>query len=77
MGEVLSLLQQCLHQGTANTRVAVGIYPIGEPRAGDADLGGVTALHHTVVSLTPFIHCFHDMRASTFVLQTSHGSFAP
>ena len=33
MGEVLSSLQQCLHQGTANTGVAVSIYPVGKPRA--------------------------------------------
>ena len=38
MGEVLSLLQQCLHQGTANTGVAVSICPVGVARAGDADL---------------------------------------
>ena len=68
MGEVMSLLQQCLHQGTANTGVAVSIYPVGEPRAGDADLGGVAALHHAVVSLTPFLHCFHGMPVSTPVL---------
>ena len=66
--EVLSLFQQCLHQGTANTGVAVSIYSVGEPRAGDADLGGVAALYYAVVSLTPFLHRFHDMPVSTPVL---------
>ena len=68
MGEVLSLLQQCLHQGTANTGVAVSIFTVGEPRAGDADLGGVAAQYHPVVSLTPFLHCFNGMPVSTSVL---------
>ena len=68
VSEVLSLFQQCLHQGTANTGVAVSVYSVGEPRAGNAGLGGVAALHHPVVSLTPFLHCFHGMPASTPVL---------
>ena len=66
--EVLALLQLRLHQGTANTGVAVSVYSVGEPRARNADLGGVAALHHPVVSLTPFLHRFHDMPASTPVL---------
>ena len=37
VSEVLSLFQQCLHQGTANTGVAVSVYSVGEPRAGNAD----------------------------------------
>ena len=54
--EVLALLQLRLHQGTANTGVAVSIYPVGEPRARDTDLGGVAALDHVVVSVAPFLH---------------------
>ena len=65
MSEVLSLLQQCLHQGTANTGVAVSIYPVGEPRAGDADLGGVAALDHAVISVAQFLHCQHRFLVST------------
>ena len=61
MCEVLPLLQLRLHQGTADTGVAVGIHPVGEARARNADLGGVAALHHTVVSVAPFLHCFHDL----------------
>ena len=68
MGEVLSLFQQCLHQGTANTGVAVSVDSVGEPRTGNADLSGVAALHYAVVSLTPFLHCFHGMPVSTSVL---------
>ena len=68
MGEVLSLFQQCLHQGAAHAGVAVSVHPVGEPRARDADLGGVAALHHAVVSVTPFLHCFHDVSLSTHVL---------
>ena len=66
--EVLALFQQFLHQGTANTGVAVSVDSVGEPRAGNADLGGVAALYYAVVSLTPFLHCFHGMPASTPVL---------
>ena len=68
MGEVLSLFQQCLHQGTTNAGVAVSVDSVGEPRTGNADLGGVAALYYAVVSLTPFLHCFHGMPASTSVL---------
>ena len=57
MSEVLSLFQQCLHQGTTNTGVAVSVDSVGEPRTGNADLGGVAALYYAVVSLTPFLHC--------------------
>ena len=55
MSEVLSLLQLRLHQGTANTGVAVSVDSVGEPRTGDADLGGVAALYYAVVSLTTFL----------------------
>ena len=66
--EVLALLQLRLHQGTADTGMAVSIHPVGEPRARDADLGGVAALDHAVVSVAPFLHCFHESFASTDVL---------
>ena len=68
VSEVLSLFQQCLHKGTANTGVAVSVDSVGEPRTGNADLGGVAALYYAVVSLTPFLHCFHGMPLSTPVL---------
>ena len=68
VSEVLSLLKLRLHQGTADTGVAVSVHPVGEPRARDADLGGVAALDHAVVSVAPFLHCFHDVRLSTPVL---------
>ena len=66
--EVLPLLQLRLHQGAADTGVAVTIDSVAEPRARNADLGGVAPLHHTVVSATPFLHCFHDVRLSAPVL---------
>ena len=68
VSEVLSLFQQCLYRGTANTGVAVSVYALGEPCAGNARLGGVAALHHAVVSLTPFLHHLHGMPVSTSVL---------
>ena len=68
VSEVLSLLKLRLHQGTADTGVAVSVHPVGEPRARDADLGGVAALDHAVVSAAPFLHCFHESLASTDVL---------
>ena len=68
VSEVLPLLQQRLHKGAANAGVAVSVHPVGEPRARDADLGGVAALDHAVVSVAPFLHCFHDVRLSTSVL---------
>ena len=68
MSEVLSLFQQYLHQGTANTGVAVSVDSVGEPRTGNADLGGVAALYYAVVSLTPFLHCLHESFAGTDVL---------
>ena len=43
VSEVLPLLQQRLHKGAANAGVAVSVHPVGEPRARDADLGGVEA----------------------------------
>ena len=68
VSEVLSLFQQCLHQRTANAGVAVSVDSVGKPRTGNADLSGVAALDHAVVSLTPFLHCFHESTASTDVL---------
>ena len=67
VSEVLPLLQQRLHKGAANAGVAVSVHPVGEPRARDAGLGGVAALDHAVVSVVPFLHCFHDVRPSTSV----------
>ena len=68
VSEVLPLLQQRLHKGAANAGVAVSVHPVGEPRARDADLGGVAVLDHAVVSLTPFLHCLHESPESTDVL---------
>ena len=68
MSEVLSLLQQCLHQRTTNTGVAVGIDSVGEPGARHADLLAVLPLDHVVVSVAPFLHCEHRFAVSTNVL---------
>ena len=68
VSEVLSLLKLRLHQGTANTSVTVSVHPVGEPRARDADLGGVAALEHAVASMAPFLHCFHKSFTSTNAL---------
>ena len=68
VSEVLSLLQQRLHQRTANAGVAVSVDSVGEPRTRNADLSGVAALDHTVVSVAPFLHCFHDVSLSASVL---------
>ena len=68
VGEVLSLLQQRLHQRTTNTGVAVGIDSVGEPRARHADLLAVLPLDHAVVSVAPFLYCQHRFPASTGVL---------
>ena len=68
MSEVLALLQLPFHQGTADTGVAVSVHPVGKPRTRDADLGGVAALHHAVVSVTPFLHCQNRFLVSTDVL---------
>ena len=68
MSEVLALLQLLFHQGAADTGVAVSMHPVDEPRARKVDLGGVAALHHTVVSVAPFLHCFHGSFVSADVL---------
>ena len=68
MSEVLPLLQQRLNQGAANAGVAVSVDPVGEPRARHADLFAVLPLDHAVVSVAPFLHCFHDAHLSTPVL---------
>ena len=68
VSEVLSLFKQRFHQRTANAGVAVSVDSVGEPRTGNADLGGVAALYYAVVSLTPFLHCFHGMPVSMLVL---------
>ena len=68
VSEVLSLLQQRLHQGAANAGVAVSIDSVGEPRARHADLLAVLPLGHAVVSVAPFLHCQHRFFLSTDVL---------
>ena len=68
MSEVLSLLQQRLHQGAANAGVAVSIDSVGEPRARHADFLAVLPLDHAVVSVAPFLHCQHRFLASAYVL---------
>ena len=68
MSEVLSWLQQRLHQGAANAGVAVSIDSIGEPRARHADFLAVLPLDHAVVSVAPFLHCQHRFLVSTDVL---------
>ena len=66
--EVLSLFQQYLHQGTANTGVAVSVDSVGEPRARYADLLAVLPLDHAVISVAPFLHRQHCFLLSTPVL---------
>ena len=68
MSEMLPLLQQRLHQCTANAGVAVSVDSVGEPRARHADLLAVLPLDHTVVSVAPFFHCQHRFLVSTDVL---------
>ena len=68
VSEVLSLLQQRLHQGAANAGVAVSIDSVGEPRTRHADLLAVLPLDHAVVSVAPFLHCKHRFAVSTDVL---------
>ena len=68
VSQVLALFQQCFHQGTANTGVAVSIDSVGEPRTRNADLSGVAASDHAVVSVAPFLHCQHRFLLSTPVL---------
>ena len=68
VSEVLALLQLRLHQGAADTGAAVSVHPMGGPRARDADLGGVAALDHAVVSVAPFLHCFRGITLGTPVL---------
>ena len=68
VSEVLALFKQRFHQGTANTGVAVSIDSVGEPRTRNADLSGVAALDHAVVSVAPFLHCQHRVLLSTPVL---------
>ena len=68
VSEVLALLQLLFHQGAAHAGVAVSVHPVGEPGARDADLSGVAALDHVVVSVAPFLHCQHLFPVSTYVL---------
>ena len=73
--EVLALLQLRLHQGTADTGVAVSVHPVGEPRARDADLFGVRPLHYPVISVQPRLHCFRRSPVETDVLEGSRKEF--
>ena len=73
VSEVLSLLQQRLHQGAANAGVAVSIDSVGELRTRHADLLAVLPLDHAVVSVAPFLHCLHDVYLSTPVLLLEAG----
>ena len=59
VSEVLTLLELSLLESTANTGVAVSVHPEAEPRASNANLCGVTPLHHTIVGVRPFLHSFH------------------
>ena len=72
--EVLSLLKLRLQQSTADTGVAVSVHPVGEPRARDADLGGVAALDHAAFSVEPSTQA---MRSTIHqrVVTTAEGSF--
>ena len=68
VSEMLPLLQQRLHQRTANAGVAVSVDSVGEPSARHADLLAVLPLDHAVVSVAPFLHCQHRFLVSTDVL---------
>ena len=68
VSEVLSLFKQRFHQRTANAGVAVSVDSVGEPRTRNADLSGVAALDHTVISVAPFLHCQHRCLVSMPVL---------
>ena len=59
VSEVLALLELSLLKSAAHTGVAVSVHTEAEPRASNANLCGVTALHHTIVGVRPFLHCFH------------------
>ena len=59
VSEVLTLLQLSLLKGAAHTGVAVSVHPKAEPRASNANLSGVNPLHHMIVGVGPFLHCFH------------------
>ena len=68
VSEVLPLFKQRFHQRTANAGVAVSVDSVGEPRTRNADLSGVAALDHAVISVAPFLHCQHRFLVSTPVL---------
>ena len=69
VSEVLSLLQQCLHQGAANAGAVRSINSVGEPRARRADLLAELPLNHAVVSVASFLLCQHRFPANTDVLE--------
>ena len=59
VSQVLALLELSLLKGAANTGAAVSVHPEAEPRASNANLCGVTPLHHKIVGVRPFLHGFH------------------
>ena len=68
LSQVLALLELSLLKSAAHTGVAVSVDSVGEPRTRNADLSGVAALDHAVISVAPFLHCQHHFLVSTPVL---------
>ena len=64
VSEMLPLLQQRLHQRTANAGVAVSVDSVGEPSARHADLLAVLPLDHAISAVV------------LFVVQTLRGSWS-
>ena len=62
VSQVLALLELSLLKGAANTGVAVSVHAEAEPGTSNANLSGATPLHHTIVGVRPFLHCFHRSR---------------
>ena len=62
VSEVLALLELSLLKGATHRGVAGTINSEAEPRASNANLSGVTPLHHTIVGVRPFLHSFHKPR---------------
>ena len=59
VSQVLALLELSLLKGATHRGVAGTINSEAEPRASNANLSGVTPLHHTIVGVRPFLHGFH------------------
>ena len=62
VSQVLALLELGLLKSAAHTGVAVSVHPEAEPGAGNTNLSGLTPLHHTIVGVRQFLHCFHRSR---------------